>query len=95
MQAGYAWERAAAPGCLIDNEGDETMSKTQHRPDDSQLTQNQTNQMSDDPKDGSRNSETLGGGGESFNKSPEEEAQHDQSTIEAFGQEGAGIAAKE
>ncbi|HEX8525856.1 hypothetical protein [Allosphingosinicella sp.] len=71
------------------------MSKSQHRHDDAQMTQNQNNQMSDDPRDGSRESFTLGKAGkEPTNVSPEEEAQ-DQSQIEAFGEEGAGIAAKE
>lgn len=62
-----------------------------------QLTQNQNNLMSDDPKDGSRNSFTLGRDGKktAAERSPEEEEQHEQSTIEAFGEEGAGIAAKE
>jgi hypothetical protein len=71
------------------------VSKSQHRHDDAQMTQNQNNQMSDDPRDGSRDSFTLGKDGkEPANVSPEEEAQ-DQSQIEAFGEEGAGIAAKE
>ena len=61
-----------------------------------QLTQNQNNLMSDDPKDGSRNSNIIGrdGAKTAAERSPEEEAQ-DQSAIEAFGEEGAGIAAKE
>jgi hypothetical protein len=60
------------------------------------LTQNQKNLMSDDPKDGARNSFTLGRDGKRtpVERSPEEEEQ-DQSTIEAFGREGAGVAAKE
>lgn len=71
------------------------MSKSQHDHDDAQMTQNQNNQMSDDPGDGSRDSFTLGKDGKAPNEvSPEEEAQ-DQSQIEAFGEEGAGIAAKE
>lgn len=71
------------------------MSKSQHNHDSMQMTQNQNNQMSDDPADGSRDSFTLGKDGkEPNNVSPEEKAQ-DQSQIEAFGQEGAGIAAKE
>jgi len=72
------------------------MSVSQHRHKDSQLTQNQKNQMSDDPGDGARGSDTLGKDGEEpFNESPEVKAQHDRSTIEAFGEEGAGIAPKE
>ena len=61
-----------------------------------QLTQNQKGEMSDDPKDGSRNSATAGRAGEKtvMEHSPEEEAQ-DDTAIEAFGDEGAGIAAKE
>jgi hypothetical protein len=58
--------------------------------------QNQNNEMSDDPGDGSRKSFTTGrdGGRTAVEKSPEQEGQ-DQSAIEAFGEEGAGIAAKE
>ena len=72
------------------------MSKSLHNPDSSQPTHNQNNQMSDDPKDGSRNSETLGRAGAPtpLERAPEQDEQ-DQSTIEAFGEEGAGIAAKE
>ena len=66
------------------------MSKSQHD-SGGQLTQNQNNAMSDDPRDGSRNSDTLGRDGKKtpLEKSPEE------SQSEAFEQEGAGIAAKE
>ena len=71
------------------------MSKSHHNHDSMQMTQNQNNQMSEDPRDGSRDSFTLGKDGKAPNEvSPEEEAQ-DQSQIEAFGEEGAGIAAKE
>ncbi len=71
------------------------MSVSQPRHKTAQNTQNQKNQMSDDPRDGSRDSFTLGKDGkEPDHVSPEEEAQ-DQSQIEAFGEEGAGIAAKE
>ena len=58
--------------------------------------QNQNNEMSDDPGDGSRLSFVTGRDGRktAAEKSPEEEGQ-DQSAIEAFGEEGAGIAAKE
>ncbi len=69
------------------------MSKSQHRHDAMQMTQNQNNQMSDDPADGSRGPRGEGGGKEP-NKVPDDQEQ-DQSTIEAFGEEGAGIAAKE
>jgi hypothetical protein len=71
------------------------MAKSSH---DSQtpFTQNQNNAMSDDPADGSRKSFTTGRDGAKTpaERSPEEEEQ-DQSQIEAFGEEGAGIAAKE
>ncbi|HEX8401760.1 MAG TPA: hypothetical protein VF628_08675 [Allosphingosinicella sp.] len=72
------------------------MSKSQHDYKNQQNTQNQNNAMSDDPEDGSRNSETLGQAGAPtpVEHAPEHDAQ-DESTIEAFGQEGAGIAAKE
>lgn len=61
-----------------------------------QFTQNQNNKMSGDPRDGSRNSDTLGrdGARTPAERSPEEEEQ-DQSAIEAFGEEGAGVGAKE
>ena len=71
------------------------MSKSQHRHTDAQMTQNQNNQMSDDPRDGARNRDSkTRGGKEPSNQIPEEQA-HGQSQIEAFGEEGAGIAAKE
>ena len=72
------------------------MSKNQHNPDRDDQALNQNNQMSDDPGDGSRNSSTLGraGGATAAEKPPKNDAQ-DQSTIEAFGEEGAGIAPKE
>lgn len=66
-----------------------------HNPDSMQFTQNQNNQMSDDPKDGSRNSERLGRDGKTPAEKPPEQDRQDQSTIEAFGEEGAGIAPKE
>ena len=66
-----------------------------HNPDASEQPLNQNNQMSDDPGDGSRNSFTLGKDGSTpVEKKPPHDEQ-DQSTIEAFGEEGAGIAAKE
>ncbi len=71
------------------------MSKNQHNAKSNDKTMNQNNQMSDDPADGSRNSFVLGKDGDTpVEKAPEND-QQDQSTIEAFGQEGAGIAAKE
>jgi hypothetical protein len=51
--------------------------------------------MSDDPGDGSRKSFVLGKDGNTpVERAPKQDAQ-DESTIEAFGKEGAGIAAKE
>ena len=71
------------------------MSKNSHNHDSMQFTQNQNNEMSDDLGDGSRNSVTLGPDGKTpVEKAPKQDAQ-DESTIEAFGQEGAGIAPKE
>jgi hypothetical protein len=71
------------------------MSKSQHRHDAMQMTQNQNNQMSDDPGDGSRGLDSkTKGGKEPTNQIPEEQSQN-QGTIEAFGEQGAGIAAKE
>jgi hypothetical protein len=69
------------------------MSVNQHRANGNQMTQNQKNQMSDDPADGARGERGSGGGKEPGNIPPDQD--QDQSTIEAFGEEGAGIAAKE
>ena len=75
---------------------DGIMSKNHHNPDSTDQALNQNNQMSDDPGDGSRKSFVTGpdGGKSAAEKAPEQDDQ-DQSTIEAFGEEGAGIAAKE
>jgi hypothetical protein len=71
------------------------MSVSQHRHNDAQMTQNQNNQMSEDPGDGARNRDVKAKGGkEPANQIPEEQSQN-QGAIEAFGEEGAGIAAKE
>jgi len=71
------------------------MSVSQHRHSDAQMTQNQKNQMSDDPGDGARGQDVkTKGGKEPRNQLPEEQAQG-ESQIEAFGEEGAGIAPKE
>jgi hypothetical protein len=71
------------------------MSVSQHRHTDAQNTQNQKNQMSEDPRDGARNADAkTKEGKEPTNQIPEEQTQN-EGTIEAFGQEGAGIAAKE
>lgn len=58
--------------------------------------QNRNNEMSDNPGDGSRKSAVLGhdGARAAAEKVPAQDEQ-DQSAIEAFGEEGAGIAAKE
>ena len=71
------------------------MSKSQHDSESDQ-PQNQNNAMSDDPADGSRRSFVTGrdGGKTAAEKAPTQDDQ-DESTIEAFGEEGAGIAAKE
>jgi hypothetical protein len=55
--------------------------------------QNQNNEMSDDPGDGGRKSFVTGrdGGRTAAEKAPAQ----DESAIEAFGEEGAGIAPKE
>jgi hypothetical protein len=71
------------------------MSKNLHNSDSTDRALNQNNQMSEDPGDGSRRSFTLGKDGDTpAEKAPEQDEQ-DQSAIEAFGEEGAGIAAKE
>ena len=71
------------------------MSKSQHDSESDQ-PQNQNNAMSDDPGDGSRNSFVTGrdGARTAAEKAPEEDDQ-DESALEAFGEEGAGVAAKE
>ena len=71
------------------------MPNNQHNPDSADRPLNQNNQMSDDPGDGSRQSFVLGKDGSSpAEKKPKQDDQ-DQSTIEAFGEEGAGVAPKE
>jgi hypothetical protein len=69
--------------------------QSSHNSDSTDGTHNQNNQMSDDPKDGSRNSFVTGKDGDTPVERPPEGDDQDQSTIEAFGEEGAGIAAKE
>jgi hypothetical protein len=71
-------------------------SKNLHNPDSSDRPLNQNNQMSDDPGDGSRHSDRTGraGAATAAEKPPAHDRQ-DQSAIEAFGEEGAGVAAKE
>ena len=72
------------------------MSKSQHRSNEPKISANQNNQMSDDdPGDGNRQSFITGKDGTTpVEKAPPGDAQG-QSMIEAFGEEGAGIAAKE
>jgi hypothetical protein len=72
------------------------MSKSHHDLDNQQQTQNQNNAMSEDPGDGSRNADVIAEANAPtpMEKKPPHDAQ-DQSTIEAFGEEGAGVAAKE
>lgn len=67
------------------------MSKS-HHDSGGQMTQNQNSAMSDDPADGSRNSDILGRDGK---KTPAEVSPDEESQTEAFEEEGAGIAAKE
>ncbi len=71
------------------------MSKNLHEAGSDQ-PQNQKNAMSEDPGDGARRSFTIARDGEktAAEKSPEQDGQ-DETAIEAFGEEGAGIAAKE
>jgi hypothetical protein len=71
------------------------MTKSSHSSGNDQ-PQNQNNAMSEDPGDGSRKSFTTGrdGGKTAAEKAPKHDDQ-DESTIEAFGEEGAGIASKE
>jgi hypothetical protein len=71
------------------------MNKSSHESTSGQNEQNQNNAMSDDPGDGNRTSFVTGKDGTSpVEKVPEHDSQ-DQDTIEAFGEAGAGIAAKE
>lgn len=66
-----------------------------HQSDQGQRSPNQSNLMSDDPADGDRESFVTGKDGTTpVEKAPPNDEQ-DQSAIEAFGEEGAGIAAKE
>ena len=70
------------------------MSKSSHQGTGDQ-PQNQNNAMSDDPGDGNRTSFVTGKDGKSpAEKKPEQDAQ-DESTVEAFGEAGAGAASKE
>ncbi|WP_294172473.1 hypothetical protein [uncultured Sphingomonas sp.] len=71
------------------------MKQSGHNPNSQQQTQNQKNEMSDDPGDGARKAFKPGPVGSTpVEKAPENDSQN-QSTIEAFGEAGAGVAAKE
>lgn len=72
------------------------MSKNEPRSNEAQTSANQNNQMSDDdPADGSRTSFTVGKDGTTpIENAPPGDAQG-QATVEEFGEEGMGIAAKE
>jgi hypothetical protein len=62
---------------------------------ESPQTQNQNNAMSDDPADGHRLTDKPGPVGKTpVEKAPKTDAQN-QATIEEFGREGMGVAAKE
>jgi len=62
---------------------------------DQPTTQNQNNAMSDDPGDGHRLTNKPGAEGSTpAEKKPAQDTQN-QATIEEFGQEGMGVAAKE
>lgn len=71
------------------------MGQNSHTPDSPQFTQNQNNRMSDDPADGSRGERGQKTGGKPMVEKAPPHDEQDQSTIEAFGEEGAGQAAKE
>ncbi len=72
------------------------MSKNQHNPDSADRALNQNNRISHDPGDGGRNSDKPGAAGRKTPaERPPEQDEQDESAIEAFGEEGAGIAAKE
>ena len=60
---------------------------SQHNKLSTQLSQNQKNEMSDDPKDGARNSDTLGrdGAPTPLEKAPEEQGKEQ---IDEFGRAG-------
>ncbi len=70
------------------------MGENSHR-SNPPLTQNQNNAMSDDPGDGQRLTDKPGPIGRTpAEKKPKKDVQ-DQGTIEEFGREGMGVAAKE
>jgi hypothetical protein len=70
------------------------MGQNSHTPE-APFTQNQNNAMSDDPADGHRLTDKPGPIGKTpVEKAPPHDAQT-QATIEEFGAEGMGVAAKE
>ena len=71
------------------------MSVSQHRHYDAQNKQNQKNEMSEDPRDGSRGTDKLKTGPGAGNVSPEAKEQHDPEKLEEFGARGATTAAKD
>ena len=72
------------------------MSKSNsHVSEQGQRSMNQNNLMSEDPGDGDRESFVTGKDGTSPAEKKPSSDEQDQSTIEAFGEEGAGIAPKE
>ena len=71
------------------------MSTNSHRDKLGEASPNQNNLMSEDPADGDRESFVTGKDGTTpVEKAPPKDKQ-DKSAIEAFGEEGAGIAPKE
>jgi hypothetical protein len=72
------------------------MAKSNHHPGSMQLSQNQNNQMSDDPGDGGRKAFKPGRDGPpTAAEKPPEQDEQGPSAIETFAEEGAGVAAKE
>ena len=59
------------------------------------LTQNQNNAMSDDPRDGHRLTDNPKATETTAAEKKPPHDQQDQATIEEFGREGMGVAAKE
>ncbi|HXH53896.1 MAG TPA: hypothetical protein VNH53_10805 [Sphingomicrobium sp.] len=73
------------------------MSKNQnHHLDDSpQIAANQKNQMSEDPRDGSRLTDKPEAIERTAAEKKPRQDRHDEATIEEFGERGMGVAAKE
>ncbi|HYI42242.1 MAG TPA: hypothetical protein VD768_01295 [Sphingomicrobium sp.] len=66
-----------------------------HVSEQGQRSMNQNNLMSDDPGDGDRESFITGKDGTSPAEKKPAQDEQGQSAIEAFGEEGAGVASKE